>query len=410
MRKLLAVSTAEAIHPAPAIAEPAKLSRLHVLTLTPFYPSDASEVNGCFVAENLNQLSARGILSSVIAVDSIYHARRNSSRTYPAQWIRYPQLPGNFGLASAGQILGATLLKTVSVIHQRLPIHLIHAHSALPCGHAADFIAHRLAIPFVVTIHGLDVFNNCFEDGFAAKWRRNASIRVYEHARSVICISQKVKELLFDTMSSQINAEVVYNGTDVNLFAPRSESTHAQAAPPNILIVGNLLAGKGHELVIRALARLKDSFPDLRCDVIGEGADRDRFASLAETLGIGDRLHFRGSRSRSQVAEAMRDCTVFALPSRYEGLGCVYLEAMACAKPVIACEGQGIGEIICHGRNGWLIPVDGLEELTQGLQTLLSDAQLRARIGDAARQTIVNGLTLSHQAESLLRIYRDAAQ
>ena len=175
-------------------------------------------------------------------------------------------------------------------------------------------------------------------------------------------------------------------------------------------MVGNLLAGKGHELVLRAFSRVRDSHPDLQCRIIGEGADRDRFASLAKELGIGDQVHFLGRRSRSEVAEAMRNCTVFALPSRYEGLGCVYLEAMASGKPVIACRGQGIDEIIHHGSNGWLIPVDGLEELVQGLQVLLADAEQCARIGHAARQTILDRLTLSHQAESLVKIYQETAR
>jgi len=104
----------------------------------------------------------------------------------------------------------------------------------------------------------------------------------------------------------------------------------------------------------------------------------------------------------------MRRCSVFALPSRNEGLGCVYLEAMSCGKPVIACRGQGIEEVIEHGKNGWLIAVDGLEELMQGLSALLGSPELCARIGAAARQTILEKLTLSHQAQHLVRIYRQA--
>ncbi|MFZ0322234.1 MAG: glycosyltransferase family 4 protein, partial [Candidatus Sulfotelmatobacter sp.] len=103
-------------------------------------------------------------------------------------------------------------------------------------------------------------------------------------------------------------------------------------------------------------------------------------------------------------------CTVFVLPSRYEGLGCVYLEAMASGKPAIGCHGQGIDEIIQHGRNGWLIPVDGLEELVQGLQALLANTDLRVQIGKAGRQTILDNLTLSHQAKNLMRIYEDASR
>lgn len=386
--------------------EKAKPAKLHVLTLTPFYPSDGDEVSGCFVAEILRELHVYGVASSVIATDSIYHPSRRTSRESPADWIRYPQLPGNFGLSTAGSFLGAVLLRKVRSLQQRSPIHVIHAHAALPCGHAAALLSRRLGIPFVVTIHGLDVFNSCFQKGIAAGWRRTASLKVYESANRVICISGKVQRLLKDGADGSVASALVYNGTDPSIFAPGT----AQEQKPIILIVGNLLAGKGHELVLRAIGRVKDSHPSLQCRIIGEGADRDRFARLAKDLGIGDRVHFLGRRSRSEVAEAMRSCTIFALPSRYEGLGCVYLEAMSSGKPVIACQGQGIDEIIRHGSNGWLIPVDGLEELVQGLKVLLADTNLRTRIGQAARQTILHKLTLTHQAESLVRIYEEAAQ
>ncbi|MGA7217803.1 MAG: glycosyltransferase [Candidatus Sulfotelmatobacter sp.] len=377
---------------------------LHVLTLTPFYPSDGDEVSGCFVAESLQRLNAAGVACSVIAVDSIYHPRRKPSDDFPAQWIRYPQLPGNFGLSTAGTLLGATLLMRVETLHQQSPIHVIHAHAALPCGHAAAFLKRRLGVPFVVTIHGLDVFNCCFEQGIAAQWRRKASIEVYRSASKVMCISGKVEKLLTEGAGAKLDSEVVYNGTDTNLFAPGPSTERA----PTILIVGNLLAGKGHELVLRAFARLKDSYPLLRCHIVGEGADRDRFARLAKDLNISDRVHFLGRRGRLEVAQAMRDCAVLALPSRNEGLGCVYLEAMACGKPVIACRGQGIEEIIRHGENGWLIPVDGLGELVQVLESLLENADMGKRVGQAARQTILDGLTLSHQAEKLMNIYEAA--
>jgi len=389
---------------------------LHVLTLTPFYPSQGDEVRGCFVAESLRQLQLCGVTSSVIAVDTIYHARKLASSGAPAQWVRYPQLPGNLGLSSAGGFLGASLLPRVRKLQRETPVDVIHAHAALPCGHAAAFLAQRLGIPFVVTVHGLDVFNSCFEQGIAAAWRREASLRVYRSAQQVICISKKVQALIADQAGSAVASTVVYNGTDPEFFTPDITppdfpiSSLNPEQPPSILIVGNLLQGKGHELVLRAIHRLSGQFANLQCRIIGEGADRDRFAVLAESLGIGGRVHFLGRRSRAEVAAAMRGCTVFVLPSRYEGLGCVYLEAMACAKPVVGCRGQGIDEIISHGVNGWLIPVDGMEELVDGLQRLLADSARRRQIGEAARRTIVSTLTLSRQARELAAIYRRAAR
>jgi glycosyltransferase involved in cell wall biosynthesis len=82
---------------------------------------------------------------------------------------------------------------------------------------------------------------------------------------------------------------------------------------------------------------------------------------------------------------------------------------MSCGKPVVACRGQGIEEVIDHGKNGWLIPADGLEQLVRGLSALLGSPELRAGIGVAARQTILEKLTLSHQAQHLATIYRQAS-
>jgi hypothetical protein len=147
--------------------------------------------------------------------------------------------------------------------------------------------------------------------------------------------------------------------------------------------------------------------------MIGDGPDRARFEGLARELGIAERVQFEGRKTRQEVADAMRACSVFVLPSRYEGLGCAYLEAMACGKPVVGCRGQGIEEIIEHERNGWLIsnwhtPADAFDELVQGLSTLLGSPDLCSRLGAAARDTILNGLTLSQQAQRLAQIYAEA--
>jgi len=380
------------------------VSALHVLTLTPFFPSDKNEVSGCFVAEPLELLRQFGVDSSVIAVSPIYHPRKYSSSSAAAEWVRYPQVPGTLGLSSAGKLLYARLLGRIRRLHSMKPIDVIHAHAALPCGHAAALLSRRLNIPFVVTVHGLDVFNNCHLGGIPAAWRRKVSVDVYRAARSVVCISGKVQEILKTGTPAETCSTIVHNGVDPSLFSPNP----AEGGPfdPEILIVGTLLRSKGHELVLRALGKLRASFPQLQCRIIGEGPDRARFEALARELGIGQQVQFVGRQSRMEVAEAMRRCSVFVLPSRNEGLGCVYLEAMSCGKAVIGCQGQGIDEVIEHRKNGWLVPAEGLEELVQGLSALLGSPDLRTRIGTVARQTILERFTLSHQAQQLAKIYR----
>jgi teichuronic acid biosynthesis glycosyltransferase TuaC len=381
------------------------VSTVHVLTLTPFFPSDRNEVSGCFVAEPIELFEQFGVDSSVVAVSPIYRPRNRPSLSSAADWVRYPQVPGNFGLSSAGKLLYARLLRRIQKLHSVKPIDVIHAHAALPCGHAAALLSRRLNIPFVVTVHGLDVFNNCHLGGIPAAWRRKVSVDVFRAARNVVCISGKVQEILKTGTPAETCSTIVCNGVDPSLFSPNP--AEGEQFDPEILIVGTLLPSKGHELVLRALGHLRPSFPQLRCRIIGEGPDRARFETLVRELGIGQQVRFVGRQSRSEVAEAMRRCSVFVLPSRNEGLGCVYLEAMSCGKPVVACRGQGIEEVIEHGENGWLIPVNGLDELVRGLSALLASPELRTRIGTAARHTILGKFTLSHQAQYLARIYRE---
>jgi glycosyltransferase involved in cell wall biosynthesis len=174
--------------------------------------------------------------------------------------------------------------------------------------------------------------------------------------------------------------------------------------------VGNLIPIKGHELLIRAAGSLAPEFPALRWEIIGDGPEGQRLKALAVQLGVAGRISFLGRQSRREVAAAMQRCTLFALPSRYEGLGCVYLEAMACGKPAIGCREQGIAEIIRHGSNGFLVGPDNQKELTLAIGMLLHDPNRRANLGVAARDTILDRLTLAHQADALARIYRELAQ
>jgi glycosyltransferase involved in cell wall biosynthesis len=387
---------------------------LHVLTLTPFFPSLENEVGGCFVQEPIGALAQTGISSTVIAVNPIYTPRRHSISTAPARWRRYPQFPGTMGLSSAGRFLYARALREIACLHRERPIDVIHAHAALPCGQAASLLARRLKIPYIVTVHGLDVFNTCFLAGMPAERRQRASIAVYQGASNVICVSRKVQQILRSAMPAGVRSTVVYNGTNTELFSPHPASRptfgrSAGSSQPEILIVGNLIPSKGQDLVLRAIHRTAGFFPQLQCRIIGEGPDRQRLEALANEFGIRQRIHFLGRQSRVNVAEAMRRCSIFILPSSGEGLGCVYLEAMACARPVIACRGQGIEEIVEHQENGWLISPDNLDQLEQAISILLGSPELSRQIGLAGRQTVLNGCSLSHQAQSLATLYRLSA-
>lgn len=380
---------------------------LHVLTLTPFYPSDRDQANGCFVAEPLEAFSGAEIVNTVFAVQPVYRAKlRVRESGVRAEWLRYPSLPGGFGLPTAGAFLFARIVGRIRELQRSQRIDLIHAHAPLPCGHAAMLLSAELGLPYVVSVHGLDAFSTNQVSGRAGEWCRRISQRVYRSSRRVICVSEHVREQVLEGAGAGCRTSVVHNGVDAELFSPGNE---ASSSGLTVLSVGNLIPIKGHEILIRAVAALAHEFPALTLDIIGRGPELSSLQAVAEQLGIGNRVQFLGSRSRRQVAEAMRRCTVFALPSRYEGLGCVYIEAMSSGKPVIGCRGQGIAEVIQHGSNGFLVGPDNEKELTLALGMLLRDEPLRRNLGAAARDTILERFTLAQQAETFARIYRESA-
>jgi len=379
---------------------------LHVVTLTPFYPTNHDDVSGCFVYEPLPWLSKLGIEHTVLAVQPFYRGRfESASLAVPAQWIRYFALPGGFGLPTAGAFLFAHCVGKLRALHRARRIDLIHAHGPLPCGHAAMLLRRELGIPFVVTVHGLDAYSTVQVSARAGKWCRRISQHTFMASRRVICISEHVREQVLTGVGRNARTSVVYNGVDSDMFAPTMQPASDRST---ILSVGNLIPIKGHDLLIRSVASLSKEFPSLMLEIMGSGMEQRGLERLSEQLGCADRVHFRGRRSRAETAAAMQRCSVFALPSRYEGLGCVYLEAMSAGKPVVGCRGQGIAEIIQQGSNGFLVGPDNERELTLVLQMLIGDEQRRRNLGRAARETILDGFTLAHQAERLARIYRDS--
>jgi glycosyltransferase involved in cell wall biosynthesis len=377
---------------------------LQVLTLTPFYPSKSDEAAGCFVAEPLAALAKLGIINMAFAVQPFYRGKLLPSRAgVSARWIRYFSFPGGIGLPSAGAFLFARLVGTIRHLHASSKIDLIHAHGPLPCGHAAMLLGAELALPYVVSVHGVDAFSTEQVRGRAGQWCRRISQRVYRSSQRVICVSERVREQVLEGTGPTCRSSVVYNAVDPELFSPPDRETTGQT----VLSVGNLIPIKGHETLLKSVASISDEFPELGVEIVGTGPELSRLQGTAQRLGISERVRFLGRQSRAEVADSMRRCTVFALPSRFEGLGCVYLEAMVTSRPVVGCRGQGIAEVIQHGKNGFLVSPDNDRELALALAMLLRDANLRRNLGTAARDTILDRFTLDQQAETLARIYRE---
>jgi glycosyltransferase involved in cell wall biosynthesis len=182
---------------------------------------------------------------------------------------------------------------------------------------------------------------------------------------------------------------VIHMGVDTQLFSPNGTD---KAAHPTVVFTGRLVRNKGVLPLVDAVLELAKEFPDIRLRMIGRGETRviDEMRRRASAAGHDDALELVGFMPRDQLPHEMSSAHVFAAPSIYEGgPGLVYLEAMGCGLPVIACSGSGSSEVVEDGRNGFLVPPDDVPALAGALRRVLADDALRRRMSEQARRFVV---------------------
>lgn len=179
------------------------------------------------------------------------------------------------------------------------------------------------------------------------------------------------------------DARRIPNAVDTGIFCPGARRLHR--ADPVVLFVGRLHeAQKRVSDVIRALARLPETW---RLQIAGEGPDRATLERLGFELGIAERVDYLGFVSDgAKLRELYRRASVLALPSAYEGLPMVLLEAMSCGTPVVGSDIPAIAEVIERGRTGLLVPVGDPSRLAEALSEAVAR---RHELGSAARASIL---------------------
>jgi phosphatidyl-myo-inositol dimannoside synthase len=180
-----------------------------------------------------------------------------------------------------------------------------------------------------------------------------------------------------------------------------------------ILTVGRWLATeryKGMDTLITALPRLLTQRPEVQLLLAGAGDDRGWLEDLAEQNGVNRHVHFLTGLSYSELAACYAACEIFALPSRGEGFGLVYLEAMACGKPVIGGLHGGAPEVIQDGVTGYLVPHGDPIQLATSLEALLADPVHAKEMGARAKQRVEHEFRFNVFAKSLKKILRDQCE
>jgi glycosyltransferase involved in cell wall biosynthesis len=157
-----------------------------------------------------------------------------------------------------------------------------------------------------------------------------------------------------------------------------------------ILSVSRLVKSKGQDVLLRAVALLKQANIPVRLHIGGDGPERDALEALAVELQITDRATFLGFLDEDRYMEEMRAADVFVLASHAEPMGVVYMEAMATEIATVGTNAGGVPEIIRDGVNGLLVPPNDPQALADVLRRLDQDPQLRLQLGQAARRTILD--------------------
>ncbi len=177
---------------------------------------------------------------------------------------------------------------------------------------------------------------------------------------------------------------------------------------PLALFAGRLMAQKGVDVLIAALDLLQHVRPQLRTLIVGDGPLKDELEETAHQFQLDDKVKFLGHRD--DVPKLLAAADFLVLPSRYEGLPNVVLEAMAFRKPVVATAAPGTTEVVADGTTGLLVPIDDANALAKAMRTLVDDLELRRRMGVAGRTRVEVEFGVEAMVEKFAELYETIAR
>ncbi len=393
---------------------------MRILVISHMYPSSLNRISGIFVHEQIKELRKQGCETKVISpvpwTPFPLNQMRRKWKAYSeipkrmnlegveVYYPRYLEFPKGLFFASLGNRIYQGVRAAVHEIYQDFPFDLIHAHVALPDGQAATLICRELGKPLVVTVHGQDlqrtIFRNarCFE----------ATKKVFISTNQVIVVSNKLKRISEEHFGKRDNLTVINDGVrTANILRRNNLLAQKYKDKRVILSVSNLVKAKGIDLNLKAIKQLINKYPDLHYIVIGDGIERKELERLSSDLDVIQHMEFLGQLPNNEAREYMSVCNVFSLPSWNEGFGVVYLEAMTKSKPVIACRGQGIADVIKDGETGLLVKPRDEDSLIKAIDFLLSHQEKAKKIGERGRKLVLENFTLEKNAKRTIEVYKE---
>ncbi|MDG2422353.1 MAG: glycosyltransferase family 4 protein [Phycisphaerales bacterium] len=240
------------------------------------------------------------------------------------------------------------------------------------CGHLnftpiCARICGMFKVPFITITHGMELWD-------AAPAKISAAARSHR----VLAVSRYTRSLNLELLGKYDpeNVLVFHNTFDEERFAPTQDSKAMRAKlglkPEDkvVLTVGRLASTerlKGYDEGIQAMARVCHRIPNARYVLAGKGDDMERLREVAHECGLGDRLIMPGFIAEEDIVPLFNACDLFILPSRKEGFGIVFLEAMGCGKPVIGGNRDGSMDPLCDGKLGTAVDPEDVEALSEAI-------------------------------------------
>jgi glycosyltransferase involved in cell wall biosynthesis len=277
---------------------------------------------------------------------------------------------------------------------------IIHAHVFI-AGVPAVILGRLYSMPVVITEHWTDIPRRLLT------WDQRLKARfAMNRAKVVMPVSESLQQAIQAYGIGNV-FRIVPNAVNTRLFSEgESRGPSDNGETKRMLLVARLVSQKGVPYLLKAIARVRELRTDFVLDVVGDGPDAKECKDLAARLGLDAVVRFHGMKSKQEVAQFMRNCDFFVLPSLQENLPCVLIEAMASGKPVLASDVGGVSGIVSDA-NGILVPPSDVEALAKAVAHLLDSFRSypSSEIARCATERF------SHEAVGgmLDRIYREIA-
>lgn len=241
-----------------------------------------------------------------------------------------------------------------------------------------------------------------------------ARVRQYclDRAAFVVTVANAARAVLIEARVPAERVRTIYTGVDLDRLSPEFDGTPVRnqlgipAEAPVIGCIANVLAIKGHDVLLQAFANVVKLHPTVHLLIVGRDSSSygAEMRALADRLGVAERTHFVGFQADVRPYIAAMNLVVLA--SRSEALGLALLEAMAMGKAVVASAVGGIPEIVTDGVNGKLVPPEDPVALTRAIIEFLSHPERLVEGGRQGRKRIHSAFTIEAETRALVSVYR----